>query len=406
MRFTTKLLPSRSGNLGVLLLNNPKPLHALTLDMMHCFQDILKQWYQDDSMAAILVKANGADTKVPVFCAGGDVKQVYLSGMNVNTTATDGDDDGSKLSITTITHGQGVPGLDTAEFFRQEYYVNHMLATGNKPQISFWDGIVMGGGVGISIHGKYRVATENTVFAMPETAIGLFPDVGSMYWMPRLLMNNQKQQWSIATYLALTGRRLKAPDLIQTGLATHYVPSAKLGDLEAGLVLASQKRETEDVAAPVLLSFHEHPPGEPTLDRAAIERAFGGDNTTVEAIVETLQGMQDTDFGRTTLETLMKMSPTSLKVTLEGLRRGAVCQSITQDLTMEYRMSQASMRPGSDFYEGIRAVLIDKDNNPKWSPALLKDVTDDAVASYFAPIEHEWAIPSELRIKQTKTSRL
>lgn len=390
MRFTTKLIPSRSGNLGILLLNNPKPLHALTLDMMHCFQDVLKLWYQDDSVAAVLVKA-GSDTKIPAFCAGGDVKQVYLAGKK------DTGDEGKP-----VVHGQGVPGVDTAEFFRQEYYVNHMLATAVKPQISLWDGIVMGGGAGISIHGKYRVATENTVFAMPETAIGLFPDVGSMYWMPRLL-----KQRSVATYLALTGERLKAPDLIHTGLATHYVPSAKLVDLEAALVSASLKRtEThENIVAPVLLSFHEHPQGEPTLNGPAIDQAFGN-VTSVEEIMTALNDMQDTDFGRRTLESLSKMSPTSLKVTMEGLRRGAMCQSITEDLKMEYRMSQAFIRKGSDFYEGLRAVLIDKDNSPMWNPARLENVTDSAVQSHFDPITHEWEILSELIIEQTKASKL
>ena len=263
MRFTTHLLPSRSGNLGILLLNNPKPLHALNLDMMHCLQDVLQQWYRDDTLAAVLVKASNSETKIPAFCAGGDVKQVYLSGLK---TTTEGDEQ---------QHGQGVPGLDTAEFFRQEYYANHMLATANKPQISLWDGLVMGGGVGISIHGRYRVATEQTVWAMPETAIGLFPDVGSLFWMPRLLTAG------MANYLALTGVRLKAPDLIATGIATHYVPSDRLEELEDALVKASTQNDPTEAAtpsdamAPVLMSFHETPKGSPQLDHAAIEQAFG-----------------------------------------------------------------------------------------------------------------------------------
>ena len=241
MRFTTNILPSRSGNLGILLLNNPKPQHALNLEMMHCMQDVLQQWYKDDTMAAILVKAS-TETKVPAFCAGGDVKQVYLSGLKTPEVRVDEESpsqsgNSSSSTPTTATtrpllveHGQGVPGLDTAEFFRQEYYVNHMLATASKPQISLWDGVVMGGGVGISTHGKYRVATERTVWAMPETAIGLFPDVGSLYWMPRLLTSA-----GMANYLALTGARLKAPDLIETGIATHYVPSHRLEELEDAL---------------------------------------------------------------------------------------------------------------------------------------------------------------------------
>lgn len=153
MRFTTQLLPSRSGNLGVLLLNNPKPFHALSLEMLHAFQDVLQAWKEDKGMKAILVKSN-KESKKPAFCAGGDVKSIYQSFLS------DPPD---------TVHGQGVPGLASSEFFRQEYIVDHALAIQGyeKPQISLWDGIVMGGGVGISIHSKYRVATENTLFAMP-----------------------------------------------------------------------------------------------------------------------------------------------------------------------------------------------------------------------------------------------
>jgi enoyl-CoA hydratase/carnithine racemase len=150
IRVTTKLIPSRSGNLGVMTLNNPKAMHALNLEMSHCVQDVLKEWYADDTLAAVLLKSGKTETKTRVFCAGGDVKSIYKDA----------------IASPDETHGQGTPGLTTAEFFRQEYIVNHALATATKPQISLWDGIVMGGGVGLSIHGKYRVATENTVFAM------------------------------------------------------------------------------------------------------------------------------------------------------------------------------------------------------------------------------------------------
>jgi enoyl-CoA hydratase/carnithine racemase len=384
IRFTTKLMPSRSGNLGVLRLNNPKPLHALTLGMCHCLQDVLPSWYADETLAAVLVKSS-SESKVPAFCSGGDVKSVYMSGIN---------DDGK--------HGQGVPELETADFFRQEYMVNHLLATAPKPQISLWDGIVMGGGVGLSIHGKYRVATENTVFAMPETGIGLFPDVGSMYWMPKLLSEG------VAVYLALTGKRLKAPDLLYTGMATHYIPSKRLEDLERALVLSAGKKDNRSFVPPVLMSFHEMPPDDPRQSMLAkqhkvIDNVFGvlsDPQSRVEDIVDSLEKL-DTDFGRETLATLDKMSPTSLKITLEGLRRGSTMQTVGEDLRMEYRMAQACMRPGSDFYEGIRAVLVDKDNAPVWNPASLQDVTDEMVESYFAPIEHEWEIPS-----MTATSKL
>jgi 3-hydroxyisobutyryl-CoA hydrolase len=380
IRFTTKLLPSRSGNLGICVLNNPKPLHALNLEMSHCLQDVLQEWYADETVAAVLLKSS-KESKVPAFCSGGDVKSVYMAG------------------IEGTGHGQGIPDLPTAEFFRHEYNVNHALATATKPQISLWDGIVMGGGVGLSIHGKYRVATENTVFAMPETGIGLFPDVGSMYWMPKMLSEG------VAVYLALTGKRLKAPDLLYTGLATHYVSSSKLEELEDALVSACHHfkptKITANAVAPVLMSFHEFPKDDPresmlAKQRQVIDDVFGvlsdSKRGGVEDIVDALQKL-DTDFGRETLATLDKMSPTSLKLTLEGLRRGSKMESVGEDLQMEYRMSQSCMRPGSDFYEGIRAVLVDKDHAPVWNPASLKDVTDEMIESYFAPLEHDWEIP-------------
>lgn len=382
MRFTTKILPSRRGNLGILQLNNPKTYHALTLEMIHCFQDVLAQWYGDDTLHAILVKSSQDGLKRPAFCSGGDVKQVYLSSVEE-----------------TGTHGIGFPGLGTSEFFRSEYSVNYMLATATKPQISIWDGIVMGGGAGITVHGKYRVATENTIFAMPETAIGLFPDVGSMFWMPRLLSEG------MAVYLALTGERLKPEDLLYTGLATHYVSSARLQALEEALVVASEKLKPTDMSdnavAPVLMSFHESTPIDPTQstlasNREAIEQAFGvlgKPEVGVEDIVSSLEQL-GTEFGRSTLQTLDKMSPTAMKVALEGLRRGKMMNSIGDDLRMEFRMAQAFMREGSDYKEGIRAALVDKDHQPKWNPDSLEAVTREMVETYFAPVEYEWDPPS------------
>lgn len=260
----------------------------------------------------------------------------------------------------------------------------------------------MGGGVGISIYGHYRVATENTVFAMPETAIGLFPDVGSMYWMPRLLSPHTHA--GIAVYLALTGQRLRAADLVYCGLATHHVPAAQLNDLEAALVTASTQQQSSspnDILAPVLSSYHSTPaipPEESHLakHKDAIADVFGpaleDGQYGVETICSALQQRSD-DFGRTTLQTLQGMSPTSLKVTLEGLRRGAAVGSLGEDLVMEFRMAQHFMRPGSDFREGVRAALVDKDGKPQWNPASLEAVTDKMVESYFAPLSHEWEVP-------------
>lgn len=358
MRFTTKILPSRSSNLGVLTLNHPKALHALTIDMIHSLQDVFGQWSSDPTLKAILIKGS-PEAKRPAFCAGGDVKAVYENILS---------------------------NSNPSDFFYQEYQVNHAIATSKLPIVSIWDGVVMGGGVGISIHGKYRVATENTMFAMPETAIGLFPDVGSMWWMPRLLKR------SVANYLALSGQRLGAADLMYTGLATHYVPSKQLPDLESALVEATEKDDAE--VAGVLMSFHENMPVKDCYlaqYKQAIEDAFNED--TVEGILSNLEKMNKDKFALKTLETLRKVSPTSMKVSLEGLKRGAASGSIGEDLQMEYRMASACSRPGSDFCEGVRAVLVDKDHSPKWNPSTVEEVTEAIVEEFFAPVDNEWPVP-------------
>ena len=392
MRVTPKLLPARSGNLGILTLNNPNSFHALTTDMIFALQDVLHQFYSDETLQGILLKSTGSPAgKTPAFCAGGDVKQVYTSGLE------------HKESVVRQRHGIGLPGLGTSEFFRHEYDVNYQMAIHKDtvPQVSLWDGIVMGGGVGISIHGKYRVATEHSIWSMPETSIGLFPDVGSTWWMPRLLAP------SLAVYLALTGQRLYPADLLYAGLATHYIPSTQLPELETALAHSTK----EDIAQ-VLLSFHENPTTDPlnsalASNRGWIDRLFlhaldppenskqegnGGNHhhndTTIERAIDALKA-SDTEFASSTLQVLQSVSPTSLKVTLEGLRRGSQLHSIQDAFAMEFRMSQAFVR-NHDFYEGVRARLVDKDNLPQWDPPHLKDVTPEMVASYFDPVEYEW----------------
>eukprot|EP00957_Ditylum_brightwellii_P086691 6596697-Ditylum_brightwellii.AAC.1 len=244
----------------------------------------------------------------------------------------------------------------------------------------------MGGGVGLSIHGKYRIATENTLFAMPETGIGLFPDVGGMYWLSRL-------KGGLGKYIALTGCRLKADDLLYAGIATHFVPSNKLEDLKAALVEATDSTEEGDCVASVLMSFHEKPSLSASFlekHRTNIDANFGKDKSSVEEIIESLKSEGQNKFGQETISSLSKMSPTSLKVTLEGVKRGATLSNIAEVLKMEYRMSQGFMRAAnSDFYEGIRALLVDKDRNPKWNPAMLEEVTDDMVESFFQELGDE-----------------
>ncbi|KAL3911658.1 MAG: hypothetical protein SGILL_007195, partial [Bacillariaceae sp.] len=354
-------------NLGVITLNNPKALHALTHDMIEGFEEIFQEWNigsgasNESTIRSILLKASLA--KRPSFCAGGDVKAVYQEGLNENGSPQD--------------------------FFFHEYRVNHTIATASVPIVSLWDGVVMGGGAGISVHGKYRVATENSLFAMPECAIGLFPDVGSMWWMTSLLKR------PMANFLALTGQRLYSADLVHTGLATHYVPSNRLEHLEAALADASADSEGDTIAN-VLEYFHEMTDTSDchlALHQQSIQDNFCAE--TVEGIVENLQ-QDSSDFAKAAIDAIHKQSPTSLKVTLEGLKRGAFCESVAEDLQMEYRMASACVRPGSDFYEGIRAVLVDKDFAPKWNPATIEDVTSDMVDEFFAPLDKELTFPRSI----------
>mmetsp|Transcript_36463 Transcript_36463/g.77738 ORF Transcript_36463/g.77738 Transcript_36463/m.77738 type:complete len:395 (-) Transcript_36463:272-1456(-) len=371
--FTTQLLPSLSSKVGILLLNNPASLNALTLEMIRSMTPTLQAW-EAAGVRATLMAGTPYEKKgksKPAFCAGGDVKAVYLAGLAKDKALT-------------------------ADFFREEYQLNHLIAMQppHLPQVSIWDGIVMGGGVGLSVHGKYRVATENTIFAMPECKIGLFPDVGGTWWIPRLKLysqwNNKSMVGGVGNYLALSGARLKAEDLMYAGIATHYVKSNQLEDMKQALIDASGQEKSSklgDCAASILMSFHDH-----SIDVSAsflsqnrqdIDYAFDGKDS-MEEIFASLESMgSGSHFGQSTLKTLKKMSPTSLKVTLEGLKRGSKAQTIGEALQMEYRMSQAFMREGSDFYEGIRAALVDKDGNPKWSPASLEDVTEVLVEGYF-----------------------
>ena len=395
MRFTTKLLPSQTKNLGIITLSNPKALNALTRDMIDCFEDLLsKEWNicaaANNSVLKAILILGSKETKRPTFCAGGDVKTIYELGKQQHsqnsTTQTPGSDDSPPPP----------PPPRAEDFFYHEYKVNYMIATSKIPIISFWDGVVMGGGVGISIHGKYRIATENTLFAMPECGIGLFPDVGSMWWMNQLLHNKP-----VANYLALTGQRIYPADLIYTGLATHYVPSNQLDNLQTALADATEQQSSggdEDFVGNVLHSFHETIPTDECFlatNKDNIDKTFDGQ--TVEEILSNLQKAGDDDvFCQSALQTLQKMSPTSMKITLEGLARGSRLASIGEDLQMEYRMAKACMRPGSDFFEGVRALIIDKDQTPQWNPSTIQDITNEQVDEFFSPIgdDKEWQIPS------------
>ena len=325
------------------------------------------------------------------------MKRIYMAGMGLSSQNPI-----DVQAYQTNQHGYGIPGLETTDFFREEYNLNHKIAMQKQhnivPQISIWDGIVMGGGVGLSLHGKYRVATQHTMFAMPETNIGFFPDVGASFVLPRL-------NGGIGNYIALTGKRLSADDLMYAGLATHYVPSEKVEGMIHSIVECSKKLNEDDdemdddetdFVAGVLMAHHEESQSKMdsflARNREQIDEAFEG-KESVEDIVHALERSR-TEFATKTLAVLKKMSPTSLKVTLESMIRGKDLENVGECLKMEYRIGQVTMRKGSDFYEGIRAALVDKDKKPIWRPASVEDVTDEMVASYFQELgENELVLP-------------
>lgn len=339
----------RIGDKGVITLNRPKALNSLNLAMVRKIYPEIKKWNDESLVKFVIIK--GAGEKA--FCAGGDIREVA---------------DAKSKSDKSVQQN----------FFREEYILNNAIGTFKVPWIAVIDGITMGGGVGLSVHGRYRIATERTLFAMPETAIGLFPDVGGGYFLPRLA-------GKLGIYLALTGFRLKGRDVFWAGVATHFVDSSKLSALECEL-LALKTAAPKDVDK-ILNTFHSQcvtdkdKPFILTQHLDKINRLFGG--ATVEEIFENLK-QDNSNWAKEQLETLKKMSPTSMKVTLRQLQEGAKL-NLQQVLQMEYRLSQRTML-GNDFFEGVRAVIIDKDQKPAWNPAKVEDVTDENLNFYFSPL--------------------
>ena len=331
----------RRGPLGIITLTRPKALNALTLDMIHRMDPCLAAWAEDDSLQAVVIKGEGERA----FCAGGDIRDLWQEGQN----------------------GGDLP----ARFFRDEYRLNHRIRRYGKPYVALIDGIVMGGGVGISIHGSHRVVTERSLFAMPETGIGLFPDVGGTFVLSRM-------PGALGLYLGLSGARLKAADCLHAGVGTHFVEAARLGDLEAALAAADWSGGSL-VVGQILASLAGHPGPAPLAERSeAIERCFNGES--VEDILAALQ-KEDSDWAAATLTRLERCSPTSLKITFRALKEAAE-KDFEAAMLSEYRISQGCMR-GHDFYEGVRALVIDKDNAPAWQPATLDEVDETMVAAHF-----------------------
>lgn len=348
-----EVLLEKIGRAGVVTMNRPKVLNALNLPMIRQIYPQLKKWESDADTDLVIIKAVGGKA----FCAGGDIRAVTEAGKVGDPLAED--------------------------FFREEYILNHAIGTCKKPYVALIDGITMGGGVGLSVHGRFRVATEKTLFAMPETGIGLFPDVGGGFFLPRL-------QGKLGLFLALTGFRLKGRDVHRAGVATHFVDSNKMVELEQELV----KCPTVDDITKVLDSYQNQSSlgsDKPfVLEKhiADINRLFSADS--VDAIVKNLRA-DGSEFATKQAETLSRMSPTSLKMTFKQLQLGGAL-SLKDVLIMEYRLSQACMR-GHDFYEGVRAVLVDKDQSPRWSPSSLDQVSDQDLDSCFSSLG-----PKELQL--------
>ncbi|MCI4645670.1 MAG: enoyl-CoA hydratase/isomerase family protein [Hyphomonadaceae bacterium] len=337
----------QEGAVGRLTLNRPKALHALNREMCETILAALTAWSTDDGIAMVMIDhAEGTRG----FCAGGDIRMLAESGA--------GD------------------ASEARAFFATEYRMNTAIKRFPKPYLALMDGITMGGGVGLSVHGTHRVATENTVFAMPETGIGLFPDVGGGWFLPRL-------RGRLGTWLALTGARLKGLDVAAAKIATHFLPSEMLPHLKRQVLSADYSGGAAVMLGEILSqNTHSVPAGsfEPHIE--AMGRCFGFD--TAEEIVTALEA-EDSDWARAQLATLATKSPETVKLALRQVREGARQETFQDNMAMEYRIGWRKVQ-SHDFQEGVRAVILEKDNAPVWSPARLEDVTETEIAKYFEPL--------------------
>jgi len=342
---TDDILFERRGAAGIVTLNRPKALNAVTHAMVLALRAQLDLWANNDAVTRVVVIAAGDRA----FSAGGDIRALYDLGKA----------------------GQHDEAL---QFWRDEYPLNAAIKNYRKPYVALIDGIVMGGGVGVSVHGSHRVAGDRFSFAMPEVGIGFFPDVGATWFLPRM-------PGELGTYCALTGERFGIGDAVGSGIATHRVPSTRFAALLEGL------SGTVSVDA-VLAAFAEPAEQGPIKQRkATIDRVFAGD--MVENILAALDregasGSGDAEWARKTSATMRAKSPLSLKLALAQVRRGKTWDFETC-MRMEFRIVSRVIH-GHDFYEGVRAVIVDKDNRPRWRPATLADVGEAEVERHFAPL--------------------
>jgi enoyl-CoA hydratase len=334
------------GGVGFVRLNRPQALNALSLTLIESFDAQLQAWAGDTAVHAVVVRGAGERA----FCAGGDIRGIWEGGRTTNGPAS--------------------------MLFRREYMLIRRIKVFPKPYVALIGGIAMGGGIGVCVHGSHRIATDRTLMALPETRIGLFPDVGSSYFLPRLA-------GALGPYLGLTGVRLKAADALYAGLADHHVETARLAELEDALAAADWSAGAAGDLVSAAIREFESPPGASKLaeQHAAIDRCFA--KPSIEEIVTALEG-EGSEWSEKTLASLRACSPTSLKVTVAQLRQGAGLD-FDQAMIVEYRLSQAFL-VRHDFHEGIRAMVIDKDNAPRWDPPDLASVTPEWVEAHFAPL--------------------
>jgi enoyl-CoA hydratase/carnithine racemase len=338
--------------LGLITLNRPKALNALTHGMILELERVIPGWEKDPAIKAVVLRGAGDRA----FCAGGDVTNLYRESR------------------------ENPSGTLRRDFFRDEYIVNRRIYRYAKPWISLIDGIDMGGGVGLSVHGSHSVASEKFLFAMPETTIGLFPDVGGGYFLTRL-------QGALGAFLALTSHRLKIADGVWAGIVDAHVPSAKMNDLQAALGAADLSGPDANRKTEAVIAGFTADAGMPTLPAMMpdIDRCFSAES--VSGIVAKLR-KQGGEWADRQLAALLKLSPLAMAITLEQLNRCAN-RSFEDSMTIEYRMSQGAMRPDHDFFEGVRALLIDKDQKPKWNPPTIEGVTPAMVEAHFKPVSND-----------------
>ena len=333
------------GHVGRIRLNRPKAIHALTTAMCDAILDRLEAWRTNDGVRAVLFDhAEGRG-----FCAGGDIRMLAESGAK--------------------------DGVEARAFFHAEYRMNHRLFTYSKPTVAFMDGITMGGGVGIALPCKFRIATENTRFAMPETGIGLFPDVGGGWYLSRL-------PGRTGQFLALTGARIDGAECLCLGLATHYIPAAALDKVKVKIAADPSAIEA------ILDAFAEEPPPARIADNVErIDRLFASDR--LEDIYAALEA-DGSDWAQKELATLKTKSPQTMKVALRLLKEGGHMATFADEMRQEYAVG-AHVVQRHDFLEGVRAVIVDKDNAPKWNPATPEGVTEHMLDTIFAPLDDDEA---------------